>query len=373
MSDKKMVVYDGVLGTFSYDPKEYEISKSSFAEINRVHADNGNTIIPEEYEYIKYIGSSSVPSYLDGCVDYNSIFLGRDDLITLDLYGWDVSRVRNFAFMFADCTSLELVLGLEHWDLASVNVEGMLDNCDSFKDKNILNEWKDIMLNIQLHNCIDAYNIYLFDLPDIYKVIEPKYICHKCELDLNIGDVYGIRYLIKHKPDNLDIVRYPQEGFVRELTNSYVNVKILSIDKENDLLLVKPLNNLSDFGNTDIFYLNISDINCFYNEDTIHIIDKSKMIKEFIDILKKVDSNAFIKINKNVSDQNILVNVTGVEIDERTFISFKSENDGRYVTVKEFLTLLEECFTEGHKGRLVDSEMDIYIRYNRTTFNMYIL
>lgn len=62
------------------------------------------------------------------------VFADDGALASVDLSGWDVSGVANLTEMFANCTSLGSVIGIEGWDTSSVaSLRNMFYHCSSLR------------------------------------------------------------------------------------------------------------------------------------------------------------------------------------------------------------------------------------------------
>lgn len=126
-----MKYYNGMLGEFQYDENEYEI---------RTHIAGK--------EYIKYIGRGTKPIQPLGCVDFSWTFSGSN-LLELDLTDWDMSRVIDTSYMFINCKSLEVIIGIENWNTSSLKDSNhMFYNCNKLKCLNLIN-W-DLQNNINM-------------------------------------------------------------------------------------------------------------------------------------------------------------------------------------------------------------------------------
>lgn len=66
-------------------------------------------------------------------IDMSNLFNGMEELLKIDISYWNVSNVKNMDSMFAGCTNLEKIVGIEDWDVSNVkNMESMFEGCESF-------------------------------------------------------------------------------------------------------------------------------------------------------------------------------------------------------------------------------------------------
>lgn len=102
--------YKGELGKFTYDKREY-----------KYNSDSG---------FMYYIGKSEKPSYLKGCINYSFLFASRRDLEVIDLSGWDITNVKYMLCMFAGCSNLKKIIGIENWDTSNtIDATSMYFGC----------------------------------------------------------------------------------------------------------------------------------------------------------------------------------------------------------------------------------------------------
>jgi surface protein len=72
----------------------------------------------------------------------NFFFQGRSQLEYMDASMLDMSEVWSTEYMFAKCTSLREIKGMETWDTSSIeNMTSMFDGCESLENIDGLSSW----------------------------------------------------------------------------------------------------------------------------------------------------------------------------------------------------------------------------------------
>ena len=131
--DNNLVHYEGVLGVFDYDPREFEV-------VVRVDAS----------EYLRYCGNGKSVNLPDGCINTRYMFVccRFPDGFSFGK-NFDTSKVTNMEGMFKECKLPEGFSLGEHFDTSSVtNMSGMFRSCilpkgfslgESFDTSNVSN------------------------------------------------------------------------------------------------------------------------------------------------------------------------------------------------------------------------------------------
>lgn len=83
---------------------------------------------------IKYIGDGGKVPQPEGLTDYASLFFWNTKVRELDLTDWDTTGVKVFAFMFDSCTNLEIIKGIEKFNVSACeDFSGMFNECNHLK------------------------------------------------------------------------------------------------------------------------------------------------------------------------------------------------------------------------------------------------
>lgn len=136
-----IIDYNGDMGKFSYDDKEYMYSKRT--------------------QSMRYIGKSNKPTYLEGCVDYACLFSNVPNEY-IDLSDWDTSKVlcMQHMFSYSHITSVE---GLKNLDVSNLfSTADMFYGCKYLKDISPLKDWdtsKVKCMNMMFFECSILENI----------------------------------------------------------------------------------------------------------------------------------------------------------------------------------------------------------------------
>ena len=94
---------------------------------------------------------------------YN-MFNGCKKLTNLNLRGWNTSKVYGMTLMFADCSNLTEIIGINDWNVSNVaEFNGMFQECTSIKDLNLANwDMKNTQrLDYTFFNLNSLENLYL--------------------------------------------------------------------------------------------------------------------------------------------------------------------------------------------------------------------
>lgn len=61
-----------------------------------------------------------------------NVFYDLEDIVSIDLTGWDVSNVTDIQYMFAGCKSLKEIIGFENLDWSSLKkIDCAFEKCDN--------------------------------------------------------------------------------------------------------------------------------------------------------------------------------------------------------------------------------------------------
>lgn len=122
----------------------YEWTSLRFAELDLSGldisgAENVNWIIRSAADEDDIVSLNLRGWELSSVTDLSSMFRGCTSLVELNVSGWDTSGVTNMEYMFAECTSL-LALDLSGWDVSNVDkMTCMFESCENLTDLNVSN------------------------------------------------------------------------------------------------------------------------------------------------------------------------------------------------------------------------------------------
>ena len=175
------------------------INKSS--KLNKIKVESKNqllSIIEERYNDNKsfvYLSDIDV-SELD---DLSSIFDELYKMEVVDISGWDTSNVIYMNDMFAECTKLKKIIGIENLDVSNLkNATFMFSSCENLVELDLTN-WNTISLqnaSYMFYNCSNLKiikNIENWQLPNIKKVKRMFSKCTKLDVDLSNWDLSNIK------------------------------------------------------------------------------------------------------------------------------------------------------------------------------------
>lgn len=95
-----------------------------------------------ENEHLKYIGKSNKPTQPIGLTDYAFMFEEREDLVSIDLSDWDMSKATNLIAMFRHCRKLKDISSLENWNVSNVRyMDHMFYCCYELENIISLQKW----------------------------------------------------------------------------------------------------------------------------------------------------------------------------------------------------------------------------------------
>ncbi len=90
---------------------------------------------------IRYKGVGGKVPQPKGLTSYVSLFFWNTKIRELDLSDWDTTGVREFAYMFDSCTNLEVIKGIENFDVSLCSdFTGVFNECTHLK-KLDLSKW----------------------------------------------------------------------------------------------------------------------------------------------------------------------------------------------------------------------------------------
>lgn len=300
----EIIEYNGPLGKFTYDTREYKIDNNIF-----------------------YIGNSEQPSYLEGCIDYSYMFFLRADLEILDLSHWDMSKVKSIKRMFGGCINLKEIKGLKDCNLDNViHIDGLFENCN----KSLISdysEWYNILTKVvESESLYDIENISKIDRAN--KFIPPSII--------SIGDIVSILYMYNNAINIYDYIVLDRELVYKYNKHSTI-VKIIAIHP-NRGILVEPLTNITDFKNIESFYIDKSNI---YLYDIDMRINNISNIKELITCLKSLQGKEFIDLHI-IKDVDITYKLSNVVLDENNnCLTLQATTDMPLVSINNILEFIE--------------------------------
>ena len=179
------------------------INKSS--KLNKIKVETKDkllSIIQERYNNnISFVYLSDIDvSELD---DLSSIFDELYEIEVVDISGWDTSNVIYMNDMFAECTKLKKIIGIENLDVSKLRcANAMFYGCQNLVELDLTN-WNPMSLqraSYMFYNCSNLKiikNIKNWQLPNIKNVRQMFDKCAKLDVDLSNWDLTNIKKSLK--------------------------------------------------------------------------------------------------------------------------------------------------------------------------------